>query len=324
MIMMGLRLAAFMAGLATVEAQTAPTSGCDSEEELLANLQWAHSACSQAGESFEEAEALLPSSVTSRGCAEVVRRVAHDCDALLLHSPVWFAGQKALLDAAVASSAAIPDLDTDHVYHISDPALRTIHTCGAVLTDGFEQHLTPAAGQSRIAIDVGPSRGRLSLDFELLTLDEKANDNLRLYSDEAQNNELRAIFASDLPLAEPILISANAVYILLVSDGASRHTSFRVTIGCVCEDSTTFVDADIDGCVAYASTKHGLCADLANADHEVRAACPLACGACEVGPCDVNPCQNGGLCTEPAAADAGHRRLQLDANTAQQCRALLM
>jgi hypothetical protein len=301
-----------------VEAQESPALGCDSEDELLAHLRWLHDACSQAGESFAEADALVPSAVTTRGCAEVVRRVAHECDGLLLRSPVWFAGRKAALDAAVASAAAIPD-GVDDVYHISDPSLdylhlpthRTIHTCGAVLDDGFARF--PTADQSRVAIDVGPSRGGLRLSFEDLTLDAKgANDNLRLYSDEEENDELRAIFHDDLPLAGPISpidISGSAVYVLLVSDGASRHTSFRVTIGCVCEDSAGFVDADGDGCEAYAAAKHGLCADLITADREARSACPLACGACEAGPCDVSPCQNGGTCTE-SSADSGHRRMQ--------------
>ena len=43
-----------------------------------------------------------------------------------------------------------------------------------------------------MAIDVGPSRGSLVLDFETLTLDETANDNLRLYSDADENDEMRA------------------------------------------------------------------------------------------------------------------------------------
>ena len=66
-----------------VEAQESPALGCDSEDELLAHLRWLHDACSQAGESFAEADALVPSAVTTRGCAEVVRRVAHECDGLL-------------------------------------------------------------------------------------------------------------------------------------------------------------------------------------------------------------------------------------------------
>eukprot|EP01043_Picozoa_sp_COSAG02_P056672 COSAG02_NODE_6755_length_3380_cov_231.039317_2_plen_363_part_00 len=96
------------------KAQEAPTLRCDSESELLANLQWMRDACSRAGESFAEVDALVPSSVTTRGCGEVVRHVAEDCDGVLLRSPVWFAGRKAALDVAVASAAAIPD-DVDEV-----------------------------------------------------------------------------------------------------------------------------------------------------------------------------------------------------------------
>ena len=306
-----------------LKAQESPALGCDSEDELLANLRWLHDACSQAGESFAEADALVPDTVTTRGCAEVARRVAHECDGLLLRSPVWFAGRKAALDAAVASAAAIPD-GVEDVYHISDPSLRTIHTCGAVLDDGFAQFPSIGSGQSRVAINVGPSRGSLRLDFEPLTLDQKANDNLRLYSDEDEDHELmmiKAVCADEpncrqVPPAGPISpidVSGSFVRMLLVSDGASQNTSFRVTIGCVCEDSTGFVDADGDGCEAYVGAKHGRCADLTTADREARSACPLACGACEAGPCDASPCQNGGTCAESPAADAGHRRLQTGA-----------
>ena len=294
------------------KAQDAPAMGCDSEGELLANLQWMRDACSRAGESFAEADTLVPSTVTTRGCAEVVRHVAEDCDSLLLRSPVWFAGRKAALDVAVASAAAIPD-DVDDVYHISDPSLQTIHTCGAVLDDGFALFPSIGNGLSRVTINVGPSRGSVRLEFETLTLDEKSNDNLRLYSDEDSNDELRAIFHSDLPMAPstvgPIDISSSFVQILLVSDGASRRTRFRLTVRCVCEDSTGFFDADGDGCEAYAAAKHSLCADLITADRAARSECPLACGACEAGPCDESPCQNGGTCTE-TSANSGHRRMQ--------------
>eukprot|EP01043_Picozoa_sp_COSAG02_P014153 COSAG02_NODE_578_length_20075_cov_93.607930_10_plen_879_part_00 len=293
-------------------AQEAPTTGCDSEGELLANLRWVQGACEQAGESFAEADALVPSAVTTRGCAEVVRRVARDCDGLLLRSPVWFAGRKAALDAAVASAAAaVPD-DVGQVYHIADPSLQTIHTCGTVLDDGFALFPSIIIGQSRVTIDVGPSRGSLRLEFETLTLDKEHNDNLRLYSAADENEELLLIQHGDLPLMEPILIHASAVHVLFVSDGVNRRTSLRLTVRCVCEDSTSFVDADGDGCVAYATAKHDLCDDPLTADRAARSACPLACEACEVGPCDATPCQNGGTCTEVEPvippAGGGHRR----------------
>lgn len=276
------------------KAQEAPALRCDSEGELLANLQWMRDACSQAGESFAEVDALVPSSVTTRGCGEVVRRVAEDCDGLFLRSPVWFAGRKAALDAAVASAAAIPD-DVDEVYHISDPNLLTINTCGAVLDDGFALFPSIRTGQSRVTIDVGPSHGSVRLEFETLTLDGKGNDNLRLYSDEDENDELLLIRHGDLPPAGPIDISGSALHMLLVSDGASRHTSFRVTIGCECEASScqnggTCAESPTDGLEAGAGYGYGGGhRRLQGAECEVEAFSDAITAMC----CDANDCING-------------------------------
>eukprot|EP01043_Picozoa_sp_COSAG02_P041697 COSAG02_NODE_3479_length_6673_cov_3.496197_1_plen_657_part_00 len=288
-----------------------PTLGCDSEDELLANLRFVYTACSQAGESFAEVDTLVPSTITTRGCAETVRRVARDCQGLLLRSPAWFAGRKRALDAAVASAAAIPN-NVDEMFHIADPNINTIHTCGAVLDDGLTLFPSSAAGQSAVAIDVGPSRGSLRLDFEVLTLDSQANDNLRLYSDEDRYDELRTIYHDDLPLTDPIDIPGGAVYLLLVSDSASRRTSFRLTVQCVCEDSPSFIDADGDDCRAYASpsAKHAVCGDLLKGDDVIRAECPSACGACARTLCATSPCLNGGTCTEREPTGEGHRRVQ--------------
>ena len=308
-------LAAAALLLHAAAAQEAPVAvSCDSEGELLANLRWVRDACpGEPSVAGAEVDALVPSVVTTHGCAAAVRRVAAVCEGLLARSPLWFASRKAALEVAVASASALPD-DSAEAYHISDPNLSDIHTCGAVLDDGFRPDVPMGNGQWRVAIDVGPSRGNLVLDFEDLTLDENANDNLRLYSDQDGNDELRAIFHGDLPLTEPIEILSSAVYVLLVSDGARSRTSLRLTVRCVCEDSFSFLDADDDGCEVYASGKHGLCADPITADREARSACPLACGACESGPCDVSPCMNGGTCTEVEAVQSpvggGHRRLQ--------------
>ena len=300
-----------------VVAQETPTSvSCDSEGELLANLQWVRDVCSQAGEpSFAEAEvdALVPSAVTTQGCAAAVRRIAAVCEGILARSPLWFATRKAALEAAVASAAVLP-VDSDQAYHISDPNLGDIHTCGAALDDGFDiGPITPVGkSQWRVAIDVGPSRGNLRLSFEDLTLDKAANDNLRIYSDADQTDELRAIFHDDLPLTEPIDIRGSAAYILLVSDGASRRTSLRLIVHCVCEDQPSFLDVDGEGCSAYSDgePKHPRCSSLLPpTDTQARTACPLACGACDAGPCSPSPCQNGGTCRE-AEVSTGHRRLQ--------------
>ena len=246
------RLAAAAALLALARAQHQPSPaispGCDSEDELLGNLRWLRDACSQAGEQFDDDDTLVPGAVTTAGCAAVVRRVASDCGGLLARSP-WFASRRAALDAAAAAASALGDGgDVGTTLHLADPTLAAVHSCGAVLDDGFEQFPFIGIGQSRVAIDVGPSRGTLRLDFETLTLDAKKNDNLRLYADADENEELRQIFSKDLPLTEPIEVDASEVYVLLVSDGASSRTSLRVSVRCVCEDSDEFLDDDGESC----------------------------------------------------------------------------
>eukprot|EP01046_Picozoa_sp_COSAG06_P015473 COSAG06_NODE_993_length_11161_cov_12.065359_8_plen_426_part_00 len=313
-------LAAAAALVALTHAQHQPpspsvTSGCDSEDELLGKLRWLRDACSQAGEQFDDDDTLVPGTVTTAGCAAVVRRVASDCGGLLARSP-WFASRRAALDAAAAAASALTGGGgggggggTDAALHLADPSLQFVYSCGAVLDDGFEQFPFIGIGQSRVAIDVGPSRGTLRLDFETLTLDAKKNDNLRLYADADENEELRQIFSGDLPLTEPIEVDASEVYVLLVSRGASTRTSLRVTVSCVCEDSDEFLDDDGEGCQAYAQgpaaggEKHLRCASLLEpTDKAARRACPLACGACGVDVCGASPCQNDGTCA-PLAPD---------------------
>eukprot|EP01046_Picozoa_sp_COSAG06_P059807 COSAG06_NODE_12498_length_1373_cov_1.701727_3_plen_155_part_01 len=132
---------------------------------------------------------------------------------------------------------------------IADPGVTVIDRCGTMLEDGFEQFSQTVDGTAGVRIDVGAShRGNLRLAFDELTLDAKANDNLRLYTDAELTYELmRPIFHRDLPLVEPISIDNTVVYLLLVSDGANMHTSLRATVSCVCEDSPSFTDLDGDG-----------------------------------------------------------------------------
>ena len=66
-------------------AQTDAAVSCDSEAELLGSLTWVRDACSQAGEQFDDDDTLVPGAVTTRGCAEVVRRV--EVSMLLLAVP---------------------------------------------------------------------------------------------------------------------------------------------------------------------------------------------------------------------------------------------
>ena len=290
--------ALLLAGRPGVEAQG--PAGCDSEGELLANLEWLKRSCPH--ETFADGFTLVPQAITTAECAEVARRVASECG-WLLGSSDWFGSRKAALDAAVVSAAALPDDEhSPAVYALADPSVTTVHTCGAILTDGFKDFAAPTTGQSRVTIDVGPSNGNVRLALgDGTTLDAKANDNLRVYADAEQRQEVVAVYSGDLPLAAPIDVPGSVAALLLVSDGAARHTSLRATVECVCEDSASFEDAEGDGCLAYAQgsgTKHDRCTSLvAPTDEVARAACPLACGACEPDVCASSPCLNGGTCT---------------------------
>ena len=283
----------------TAEVEAQALAGCDSEDELLSNLQWLRQSCSH--EIFDDDYTLVPQAITTAQCADVARRVASDCE-WLMRSSAWFESRKAKLDAAIVSAAALPNKHLSTIFAIADPGTTVVHTCGATVVDAFKDFPRPIAGQSYLAIDVGPSRGnvRLSVD-DSTTLDAKANDNFRVYKGLEQREEVQAIFSKDLPLSTPINVPSSTAGLLLVSDGATRHTSLRATVECVCEDSESFVDANGDGCTAYmhGSTKHSHCAHLLEPTDEVaRAACPLACGACEPDVCASSPCLNGGICTQ--------------------------
>lgn len=274
--------------------------GCDAEDELLGNLRWLRSVCAEVGAAFADDATPVPTTIADLGCARAARRVATSCGGLLSSSP-WFASRRAALDAAVASAANLPD-DSASTYHIADPSLSAVHSCGATLDDGFAQFPTARNGQSYVTIDVGPSHGNLRLDVDHLSLDAKNNDNFRLYSDSDLNDELLLVLSGDLPLDGPIELWESKVTLLLVSDGAGSRTSLGLTVSCVCEDSATFVDGDGDGCAAYRDgEKHARCASLLPpADEHARFMCPVACGACEPDPCppdDASPCTHGGTCT---------------------------
>jgi hypothetical protein len=285
--------------LARAQAQERLTihPACDAEDELLDSLRWLHEVCSHEGAVFPDDKTPVPSAIETHGCARAARRVRGTCGGLLGSSP-WFASRKQALDDAVASAADVSDA-APGTQHLADPGVKAIHSCGAAFDDGFAQFPAIGSGQSRVVIDVGPSRGRLRIDFDHLTLDKKDNDNLRIYSDADENEELRVILSGDLPLTEPIEVDASEVYVLLVSVGASTRTSLAATVSCVCEDSDSFTDDDGKGCSAYGGEgeKHLRCASLLPpADERARAACPAACGACDADPCDASPCQNGGTC----------------------------
>ena len=126
-----------------------------------------------------------------------------------------------------------------------------------------------------MTIDVGPSNGNVRLALgDGTTLDAKANDNFHVYADAEQQQEVVALYSGDLPLSSPIDLPGSVAGLLLVSDGAARHTSLRATVECVCEDSASFEDAEGDGCLAYAQgsgTKHDRCASLvAPTDEDLR------------------------------------------------------
>ena len=292
--------------------------GCDTEDELLANLRFVREVCRQQGEHFADDDSLVPTTIGTGGCAAVAQRVQRDCSGLLGRSP-WFAGRKAALDSAVSSASAVPtDVVTRHIVDPAEGAELQIHSCTSVLDDGLALFPAPVAGQAYAIINIGPSRGKVRLDFTELVLD--GDDALYLYLDGDNTQDAdRCIGSGDLPLTQPVVATGQRLLMrLLVANDRSTRTSFRVAISCVCADETDWRDADGDGCAAYepAGAKHGICADMLTADNQARDACPRACEACEPSPCDAMPCHNGGTCAEsepaaPAGGD-GHRRAQGD------------
>ena len=98
-----------------------------------------------------------------------------------------------------------------------------------------------------------------------------------------------------LPLTGPINIQGGFVHILLVSDGASRRTSFRITIGCECEASScqnggTCADSPTEGLEAGAGYGDGGGhRRLQGAECELEAFSDAITAMC----CDTNDCTNG-------------------------------
>jgi hypothetical protein len=299
-----------LALLLLLAGHTSAQLSCVTQEDLLANMRWVRVACEEEGEAFADADTLVPSTVTTAGCAEVVHRVVESCDGLLSRS-LWFKPRRSALMTAVESASAAGLLGQadallgnsgaqEAAVFIADPDAPVIRHCPAVLEDGFEQIPHPPTGQSRVEIDVRASCGQLRLAFDDLTLDSKANDNLRLYADAELTDELRPpIFHSDLPLAGPIPIRGSVVHILLISDGASRRTSLRATVECVespCQHGgtcTSYAAPGVSGAGHRRTQATAKCtaAQLQDGAAVIQAQC---CGAGE-------DCSNGA----PNSCDAG-------------------
>ena len=132
--------------LLLLAGRTSAQLGCTTQEDLLANFRLVREACEQGGEAFADLETLVPSAVTTAGCAEAVHRVAESCDGLLSRSP-WFESRLSALTAAVESATEAGLLGEGGVRQgavlladpATDPSVTVIHDCGVVLEDGFEQ-----------------------------------------------------------------------------------------------------------------------------------------------------------------------------------------
>ena len=312
-------LGALLIAPAAAQQQPPTTLGCDSPDELLLSLKFLQRVCAQEGAAFADDGWLIPSAIATPGCASAARTVASDCGGVLGGSSFYASWQRALGDA-IASASDLPTVDD--AYHMTDPSLhgtramgRWISMCHGTLDDGLEEYSMPNGVTKAVLIDVPPSRGNARVQFTELTLDKR--DSMRFYSDESRDHELvsQRLGEGDALPAGPITSTGSTLVVFLVYNGG--RTSFSATISCACEDDAEFVDAESDGCQAYAPTgaKHGLCADPITADREARSACPLACGVCEPGPCAASQCENGGTCVEidesAAAPDGGggkHRR----------------
>eukprot|EP01043_Picozoa_sp_COSAG02_P027565 COSAG02_NODE_1633_length_11567_cov_16.719567_7_plen_508_part_00 len=276
----------YLSAGATRAQQTSIANDCNTESELLGHLHIVREACT-VELSTAEVDALVPTQVTTAGCAEVVRRVARQCKPLFRRSPRWFQARKNSLDAAVASAAAtIPDVASERL-HIADPRWNSVpapqvHTCGAVLDDGFDLFPPVTIGSSLVPINVG-SHGNVILDFADISLDERENDNVRIYN--GAGNEVMQILSEgrcdqmdpatcrDLASIQEhprVTVTGPEASVRLVSTGGNNSlTSLQITVGCLCEG-----------------------------------------GACDPSPCNGNPCHNGGMCAPSNAGLGGHRRLQ--------------
>jgi hypothetical protein len=284
---------------------------CDTQEELIANLEFVRTVCAQAGETFaggDDPSNPVPLTCEQPACARAVQRVAGDCSGILRQG--WFETWSNKLAAAVAQCALVPPPPS--VYPIG-PATPTMWQCGgAQLTDGDGQY--GPDWNKHTVVDAGP--GKVA-QVTVQTLSLGSGDSLRIFDGpECQPGPLRLAMLQGrvLPSQPAYTASGRFLCVQLLTDSHGLGAGFTMSVDCVCVDSPTWVDAAGRPCAQFArnatSSAFGSCEGSAEgAAAQGRAqtglalpaeqACPRACEACGVDPCRAWPCHHGGVCLEP-------------------------
>jgi hypothetical protein len=113
---------------------------CDEESELMRNVKFIRTVCSQAHETFVDSYTYTPSSCHTATCKIAVDRVSRDCGELVQRSG-FFSGRRKELAAAVSLCATAPAPAELHVVVDDDgSATSDIVSCAGTLSDGAGEY----------------------------------------------------------------------------------------------------------------------------------------------------------------------------------------
>ena len=302
-------LAAVSGSVHTAAAASLPLA-CDTESELVRNLDFVRDVCAQTGESFADSYTRVPNTCASPTCKVAVERAARDCGPLLASSP-WFKTWDEGLHAAQAKCAPTAPPPTMHA--VATPPSRIV-SCSGVLSDGAGEY---GSGWNRAAtLDATPMGGKVRLNFTSLVLAE--GDWVKVFDGPDEDAPvLQQLRMKALPAAA-FVSSGRFLHVQMVTNDAGVASGFSAAVSCVCADAPAWHDFETgNGCHAYQPTANGSlfsnCEESAQAapaegqtDTGVtltaKEACPRACQAC--GPCESSPCKHNGTCIGLAPSDA--------------------
>jgi hypothetical protein len=290
--------------------QTAQLS-CDTQQELIANLEFVRTVCGQAHENFAEDDPHnpLPLTCTHPTCARVVRRVAGDCSEILRQG--WFTTWSNKLAALVNQSSRVPQPPNVYPIGLATP---TMFKCDGMLTDGDGQNGLDWKKQT--VVDAGP--GKVA-QVTVQTLGLGSGDSLQIFDGrDCDPGPLRLrlarLLGNVLPSQPTYTASGRFMCVQLLTDKHGLGSGFTMTVGCVCTDSPTWMDtagrpcdhfarnatsSAFDACEGSAATVPAQGPTQTGLVLPAEQACPRACEACGVDPCSAWPCQHGGECLQP-------------------------